>query len=520
MDTLSNKFGAVVKGVITGFDRIVFKGMLMPIIYATGMQFFLMSRNVLNKDFKGYALEQSRKIVQSAEELSKNRCGSGITYISSYKERKETLAHKRQKENGVKEGLIGIWSCVESCSTFRSTFDPEKKYPVLRSERSKCKHLYFYYDDPVFGFMSVRLQTWAPYEIQIALNGREWLRRSLEERNCDYILSGNKFLHIDDYDFAQECLNAQATTNFEEILTSFLPSVFPLMGSVVGEMSYYWTVWQSEVAKDYIFESDEALQPLMRDFLRHSLISGTGERILQYFGSPVKVNGQPHPLSNPEILSRANRWYDGLRVRHWNGKNSVKLYNDHNVLRLEMTMNDPSKFKIHRHSANQDRSEPKKLLPMRKGIADISARAGVSKNVVNRFTEHMATVEETTQLGELLGAITKPITDKGKRHRAMDAFGKDLELMRAIADPIFDVCHLTNRELQVKLAGTSWARKMEGKQLSCRISRHLSLLRVHGLIRKLPKQRKYILTEKGRNITTAINAALAASVNDLLSFAA
>jgi len=520
MDTLSSKFSAVVKSIITGFDRIVFKGMLMPIIYATGMQYFLMSRNVLNKDFKRYALEQSQRIVQSAEELSQSSCGCGITYISSLKERKETLAHNRQKENGVKEGLIGIWSCVESCNTFRSTFDPEKKYPTLRSERSKCKHLYFYYDDPVFGFMSIRLQTWAPYEIQIALNGREWLRRSLDEKNCGYILSGNKFLHIDDYRLAQELLNAQIEMNFEEILTSFLPSVFPLMLSIVGEMSYYWTVWQSEVAKDYIFESDDALQPLMRDFLRHSLSTGTGERILHYFGSPVKANGQPHPLSNPEILSRANSWYDGLRVRHWNNNNSVKFYNDHNVLRFEMTMNDPTKFKIHRHSVNQDKSEAKKFLAMRKGIADISARVGVSKNIVNRFSEHMATVEETTQFGELLATIAKPITKEGKRHRAIDAFGKDLELLHAISDPVFDVCPLTNKGLRTKLVGTSWAKKMEGKQLSGRISRHLTLLREHGLIKKLPKQRQYILTVKGRKITTAISAVLAASVNELLSIAA
>jgi hypothetical protein len=520
MDTLSSKFNAVVKSVITGFDRIVFKGMLMPIIYAKGMQYFLMTRNVLNKDFKGYAMEQSQKIVRSAEALSKSSCDCGITYISTLKERKEALAHNRQIENGVKEGLIGIWSCVESCNTFRSTFDPEKKHPTLRNERSKCKHLYFYYDDPVFGFMSLRLQTWAPYEIQIALNGREWLRRSLDKRNCAYILKGNKFLHIDDYGLAQDLLNAQIETNFEEILASFLPSVFPLMSSVVGEMSYYWTVWQSEVAKDYIFESDNALQPLMRDFLRHSLITGIGERILHYFGSPVKANGQPHHLSNPEILSRVNTWYDGLRVRHWNDNNSVKFYNDHNVLRFEMTMNDPTRFKIHRHSINQDKSEPKKLLAMRKGIADISVRAGVSKNIVNRFTEHMATVEETVRLGEMLGAIAKPITKEGKRHRAMDPFGKDLELLRAIADPIFDVCHLTNKDLQTKLVGTSWAKEMKGKQLSGRISRHLALLREHGLIKKLPNQRRYILTDKGRRITTAINAALAASVKELLSIAA
>jgi len=520
MDTLSNKFSTKVKSVITGFDRIVFKGILQPIVFAAGMQSFLMSQGVLNKDFKNYAMSNSQAIVRSAEDILKDQCGGEITYISSIHTRKEELAHRRQKEKEVAEGLIGIWSCVESCNTYRSTYAPGQSYPLLKNVPSRCKHLYYYFDDPVYGFMSVRLMTWAPYEIQVALNGREWLRRSLDKADCGYIVSGNKFLHIDDYALAQEFLDAQQKVDFSEILNGFLPSVFPCMQDVAGGMAYYWTSWQSEMAKDYIFESGEALEPLMKDFLRHSLITGTGERILHYFGSPVKADGQPHPKSNPEILSKANTWYDGLRVRHWINSNSVKLYNEHNVLRFEMTMNDPAQFKIHRHSENQDKSEPKKMMKMRKGIVDINARADVSKNIVNRFTEHMATVNETTQLKELLQSISRSVTVSGKKHRAIEAFGKDMELLCAISDPVFGVSSITNKGLREKLKGTLWSKGMTDKQLSGRISRHLVLLREHGLIETLPKQRKYILTDKGCKITTALNAALAASVSDLLSCAA
>jgi hypothetical protein len=108
----------------------------------------------------------------------------------------------------------------------------------------------------------------------------------------------------------------------------------------------------------------------------------------------------------------------------------------------------------------------------------------------------------------------------GKKIRALDAFGKDLELLRAISDPIFDVCSISNKELQNKLKDTSWAKGMSDKQLSGRISRHLLLLRQHGLIKKLPNQRKYSLTDKGRKITASICVALASSVNDLLKLSA
>ncbi|MCL1810217.1 MAG: hypothetical protein FWG42_10710 [Clostridiales bacterium] len=65
MDTLSSRFGTFVNGVITGFDRIVFKGMIRPIMHASGMESFLAARKVLNKDFKSYAMAQPQAIVQS-----------------------------------------------------------------------------------------------------------------------------------------------------------------------------------------------------------------------------------------------------------------------------------------------------------------------------------------------------------------------------------------------------------------------------------------------------------------------
>ena len=521
MDTLLSKLGSKVNSVITGFDRIVFRGIIRPIMYATGMESFLLTRRVLNKNFKIYAIKQSQTIIESAEEMSARLCGSKITYIPSLNVRKEELAHKQQKESGVKEGLIGVWSCVESCNTFRSTYDPSKTYPSLRFDKGKCKHLYYYFDDPTYGFMSVRLQTWAPYEIQIALNGREWLRRSLDKAGCGYYVNGNKFLHIDDYKLAQDFLDAQVSTDFGKLLKGFLPAVFPRMSDVIGPgLSYYWTFWQTEVAKDYIFKNQGELSAMMDDYMIHAMITGNGERILKYFGCPVREGSQPHHAANPEIISRAKYWYDGARVRYWNNSNSVKFYNEHNVLRFEMTMNDPKHFRIYRHVEDHNKDEAKKLMQMRKGVADTVARYKTSENVINRFTEQMSTVEEKTRLGDVLNTVAKPVMRQGKRSRALDVFGKDRELLRAISDPALNVHAITNKELQYRLENSTWARGMTGKQLSSRISRNLRLLRDHGLIKKLPNQRRYALTEKGRKLTTAIDAAESTSINDLLKNAA
>jgi hypothetical protein len=69
---------------------------------------------------------------------------------------------------------------------------------------------------------------------------------------------------------------------------------------------------------------------------------------LKYMGRPVRKDGQPHPLANPELLTKVNTWHDGMRVRHYVDNNSVKFYNQQNVLRIEMTMNNPQKYLVRR----------------------------------------------------------------------------------------------------------------------------------------------------------------------------
>ncbi|NLT51279.1 MAG: hypothetical protein GXX85_10210 [Ignavibacteria bacterium] len=521
MDSLLHRFGSIIKGSIEGFDRLIFKGTLKPISFALGMQAFLRTQGVLNKDYKDWVTKQSASIIQSAEEYSQKQCGRGIIYIPSINTRKEQLAHNLQKESGIKDGLIGVWSCVESCNTFKSTFDATAGFPSLRPGKSRCKHLYFYYDHKDYGFMSIRLQTWAPYGIQIAINGREWLRRSLDKEKCKYIVDGNKFLHIDDYELTQKLLNSQLDVSWEEMLSRFSKEVFPTMAEILGEsMKYYWTLWQSEMARDYIFNDSQSLTPVMESLLRHAVMTGTCDRVLKYMGRPVKKDGQPHPLANPELLTKVSTWHDGLRVRHYVDNNSVKFYNQQNVLRIETTMNNPHKYLVQRYTEADEKKKSKKLLPMRKGIADINLRAKISVERNKSFAEQLATVSDKTPVSEIFGDITHSISRNGKKFRSLDITGKDKEILRAISDPAFNAGAITNKALQEKLIGTDWAKGFTGKKLSSKINRQISLLRSHGIIRKLPNQHKYALTDKGRKISSALNALLSASTEDLVNLIA
>jgi len=96
VDTLLHRFGDKIKGVLEGFDRIVFKGRLKPLCCATGMAAYLYHQGVLNKDYKDWALHTSAAIVRDAEEYSMSQRGTGIEYLSSCHIRKEANADTKK----------------------------------------------------------------------------------------------------------------------------------------------------------------------------------------------------------------------------------------------------------------------------------------------------------------------------------------------------------------------------------------------------------------------------------------
>jgi hypothetical protein len=51
---------------------------------------------------------------------------------------------------------------------------------------------------PTMGLMHVPLQTWLPFGMQIYINGREWLSRTLDREDIECLKRDNCFLRLAD----------------------------------------------------------------------------------------------------------------------------------------------------------------------------------------------------------------------------------------------------------------------------------------------------------------------------------
>jgi len=144
---------------------------------------------------------------------------------------------------------VCAFKTVEPCVSFEYHRSKDKNERGLRLRRAKCLHLYKYFLHPVFGFMNVRLQTWFPFDIQVCLNGREWLARQLARRRCDFKRIDNCFPWIEDVDLAQRLMDKQLETDWPEALRRIARSVNPLHDQIFrwSPMDYDWVAHQTRV---------------------------------------------------------------------------------------------------------------------------------------------------------------------------------------------------------------------------------------------------------------------------------
>src|SRR5262245_15973518 len=126
--------------------------------------------------------------------------------------------------------------------------------------------------------MYIRLQTWFPFEVQIGLNGREWLAQQLDRKGLKYQRSDN----------------------------------------------------------DVSFESRPVLQEWYERWVRHGFLTYDSLEVLRFLG-----RSRLRSAAGTSVQSDVQAVEESVRLKHWVNGNSLKMYDHGNVLRVETTINKP-----------------------------------------------------------------------------------------------------------------------------------------------------------------------------------
>ena len=197
-----------IMGAISGLDRIRFRGTLRWLASERGLRTFMNHARILLKDFSGWVNGLTAQVRDSCESRAKD-LGIEVRYLTSSGVDKEKLARQIAADKRITEGSICLLSVVEPCiAPMVKGNKASKKLELVMASR-KCVFVYHYFNDPVFGFGHVRIQSWAPFTIFICLNGRHWLERQLQKQGIGYVKDGNCFVRIEDIAAAQVLLHEQ-----------------------------------------------------------------------------------------------------------------------------------------------------------------------------------------------------------------------------------------------------------------------------------------------------------------------
>jgi hypothetical protein len=479
-----------ITGTLSGFDRVLFRGTLRSIAHVNGLKVFLYSHHVLFKDFGAYAESLSLRIVEQAK-LTASKLGRPYQYLQSSRDSKEELALQIMERDHIKQGLIVVFACVEPCQAFDLQRDKASKHLQLRSKERKCLHLYYYYQDREFGLMHVRLQTWLPFTIQVCLNGREWLARQMDRAGITYTKRDNCFTYISNLKRAQQLMDRLTERHWGRFLDALAQKVNPWIHPQTGldVRGYYWSVRQGEYATDVIFRSAAKLAEIYPLLLRHAMFQFGSDEVMRF------LQRRTDQRFAGEVSSDLQRRIEGIRVKHRVEENSIKMYDKQgSVLRIETTINNPRRFRVHRRGTCRGRIV-KKWLPMRKGIADIRRRVELSRAANARYLEALSVVGLETPSYRLLDRVNHVVKKVKRQYRALRPISPDdASLFQTILHGEHSLQGFRNRDLR-KTLGDS-----DPKNNSARVSRLLALLRAHKLIYKVFKTNYYRITRKGHQV--------------------
>lgn len=418
--------------------------------------------------------------VRNATEAVAESAGRPLRFVNSPSVSKEDIARGIAERDGISQGLICVLSAVEVLWSYDIHRNRRTRMLDLVPASRKCLHYYHYFIHPQLGFMHARLATWFPLTVHVCINGREWLAGQMDRAGIDYVRRDNCFTRIDDLPRAQALLHDQLRTD--------------------------WSADESEWASDVMFKSPAMLAGLYPTLVRHGMQTLGSRDVMRFLGKRVPNAGGIDKSFKGEVVTDLKERAEGVRVKHRVKRNAIKMYDKQgSVLRVETTLNDARDLKVYRPKEGDGPDAPKRWRPMRKGVADLHRRAEVCQAANERYFNSLASVGQTTPLGQLAAKVCRPVRWKSRRARALNPLCMDdARLLEAVSRGEFAVHGFRNRDLRPLLHGSAPASKVSLRRQAGAVTRKLRLLRAHGLIRKIPRTHRYQLTAKGQTTITAL----------------
>jgi len=484
---LTDRYAPKIRGVLSCFDRILLTGTLPDICFAEGMTKHLASKGIRVFDYAKWAQPFNEEIRANAEKLAQEN-GLTIEYVSKPRSfRKEERIKNILAKRGPEPGMVHIFSAIEPCTEYRPWHDKPSGKTFLRRKESKCLHYYFYFLDPELGLCYFRIPTWAPFRLQFYGNGHGMLATRLRQKRIPYDLRDNAFVQIADWQAAQELSDTLSVDYLHRRLREFVRRFCPIARHFRSE--YYWSFMQVEYALDVVFDHQADLAPIYENLIRTAVHAVKAPDVATFLGRKLTDR------TPDEVGNNFETRIEGTRIRHHMGWAAIKMYDKFAlILRIETVCNDVSYFRHYRRVERQNGSSEMKLAPMKRSVYSLAPLREVMAAANRRYLEFLSCLDDPSSGVASLDRISQPTHQGARSYRGFNLLTQpDQQIFEVILQGHFNISGFRNRTLRQGLPDLS----------PSQVSRLLTRLRLHGLVKKVARQSKYYLTRLGRAVAIA-----------------
>jgi DNA-binding MarR family transcriptional regulator len=486
MGSLIERYQDKIAGVLSCWDRVVITGILPGLCYAAGMTSYLKAHHIRIFDYPRFAEPFREQLRSNAEHLAK-QAGLKIEFMRKSKAvRKEALIKKVLERRGDHPGLVHILSAMEACESYKPWYNKRTHETYLIPTTGRCLHYYFYFIDEELGLCYLRVPTWSPFRLQFYFNGHGWLARQLDKAGIGYKLLDNAFVKLDDFEAAQQIVDAFPIRALHHALDRFAKRYCPIIGGF--GVDYHWSLMQAEYATDIVFWRQRDLAAIYDEITRTAIHAVKAENVATFLGRKL------HGNYKDELGNDFSTRIEGTRIRHHMGPASIKMYDKFGlVLRIETTVNKVSFFKHYRKVEQRDGTTAYKVAPLKKYIYSLGDLQQMLLAANRRYLDFISAIDDPSEGNKLLDKICETKMDNHRSYKGFNFFSpQDQRVFEILLRGEHNIQGLRNSDLRQHLPLNAG-----------QVSRLLKRLRVHGLIKRIGRTYKYYLTALGRRALLA-----------------
>ena len=399
-------------------------------------------------------------------------------------QRKDDIAQEFLSKFTGEEGVLFVGRAQEKAGVWRTqrrySASTGGSYAWLVRSSAFINFFYFYCVDADFGPFFLKFSTYFPYTAKLCINGNEWAKRQAAKSGIGFAPLDNGFASCDDVPALQTICDSLGPTHIDALLRKWLailPHPFAPEDETAG-YRYELSVLQAEFSLTQMLDRPVSGRIFFEQVLHDNLDIGRPDQVSLVFKRRIIRKGRNATPGRFRTRVITDGVIPSLHIDYKNTK--IKQYHkEGRALRTETTINDTRDFGLSKRLTNLPALRQIGFTANRRllGVQHISHNPIRGAQAFTKLTTPIITHTGTQIPGLRFGDV--------RVHALLQAL-----LIHRLLPHGF-----TNRDLRTLIApllGTPTEDITAGK-----MTYDLRRLRAHGLIHRIPRTRRYQVTDTG-----------------------